>query len=165
MWTSYGDPEAAGWVFSPVSWRSVQFQQWDLGDQEAPGAEGGWGVGGSRRDEAKDRVSSAGRRLRELPYSWILEVPAPNTGSLWMDGETDRQTNVQVDIFYSCQQTLLKDQNCPAAIKHSLELRVYINPLLEIVPTNAVFLLICLIKTPVSSCFKKYVFVSLFLKI
>lgn len=65
----------------------------------------GEGGGGSWRDEAKDGVSSAGRRWRELPYSWILEVPAPNTGSLWMDGDTDKRTS---RYFYSCQQTRSK---------------------------------------------------------
>lgn len=53
--------------------------RWVKGSRSREGAAG----------EMKPRreISSAGRRWREPPYSWILEVPAPNTGSLWMDGE------------------------------------------------------------------------------
>ena len=33
-------------------------------------------------------ISSAGEMMeRELLYSWILEVPAPSVGSLWMERE------------------------------------------------------------------------------
>lgn len=69
--------------------RSIQFQQWDLGDQmgERLQEQREGGAAGVRKPRRE--ISSVGRRWRELPYSWILEVPAPNTGSLWRDGERE----------------------------------------------------------------------------
>lgn len=61
---------------------NVKIAWWPWRSGGGKDSRSGRGRGGPRTE-----ISSAGRRWRGLPYSWILEGPDPCTGSLWMDGE------------------------------------------------------------------------------